>query len=114
MKGGLKETTFQAKVAQIRKTDIRAVKHFIKGEQSGNPASPVVSSRWLSGALVAAILSCRAHLSIGFFRILLGTSFVPLLPKQKVWRLCSPEWVCSPWYQEWGLFSGPFSSLLLL
>lgn len=86
MKGGLKETTFQAKLAQIKTTDTRVVKHFIKGDQFRNPSSPVVFSRWLSGALVAGILSCRVHLSIGFFRILLRTSFVPILPDQKVWR----------------------------
>lgn len=33
MKGGLKGTTLQAKLAQIKKTDIRVVKHFIKGLQ---------------------------------------------------------------------------------
>lgn len=46
MKGGLKETAFQAKLAQIKKTDIRVVKHFIKGEQCRNP-SYAVFSQWL-------------------------------------------------------------------
>lgn len=113
MKGGLKETTLQAKLARIKKTDIRVVKRFIKGEQFRKSSSPVAFSRWFSGALVAGVLSCRAHVSVGFFRILLGTGFVPLLPNQRVWRLCGPEWVCSPWRQGCGLFSATFSSLLL-
>lgn len=37
MKGGLKGIVLQAKLAQIKKTDVRVVKLFIKGLQYRNP-----------------------------------------------------------------------------
>lgn len=61
MRRGLKETTFQAKLAQIKKTGTRAVKHFIKGEKRRKPSSPVVFPWRMSGALVIGILSCRVQ-----------------------------------------------------
>lgn len=50
MKGGVKETVFQAKLAPIKKMGIRTVKHFIEGEQCRNPLA-VVLSLWLLLAL---------------------------------------------------------------
>lgn len=71
MEGGSKETAFRAKLPQLRKTDVRGVKPFTKGEQWE------ILPRWgCVPYLAAGALSARVGLSLGFFSALFGPGLV--------------------------------------